>query len=64
MQSTEYKLVYKMKLAMKLIEMGHIVNHIMPNPKNNNFNVWVFKNDETFERDLMQLVSDDSRGKE
>lgn len=65
MQNTkQYKMVYKLNYAMQLIEMGHKVHMIMPNPKNENFTVWVFVVDETFERDLMMLVSNGRRRKE
>lgn len=65
MQNTkQYKMVYKLDYAMQLIEMGHKVYMTMPNPKNENFTVWVFVVDETFERDLMMLVSNGRRRKE
>ena len=47
----QYKMVYKLDYAMKLIEMGHIVHSTMPNPKNNNFTVWIFAVDDTLEQD-------------
>ena len=65
MQNTkQYKMVYKLDYAMQLIEMGHKVHMTIPNPKNENFIVWIFTIDETFERDLMTLVSNGRRGKE
>ena len=65
MQNTkQYKMVYKLNYAMQLIEMGHKVHMTMPNPKNENFTIWVFLVDETFEQDLMKLVSNDRRRKE
>lgn len=65
MQNTkQYKMVYKLDYAMQLIEMGHKVHMTIPNPKNENFIVWIFTIDETFERDLMMLVSNGRRGKE
>lgn len=65
MQNTkQYKMVYKLNYAMQLIEMGHKVHMTMPNPKNENFTIWVFLVDETFEQDLMKLVSNGRRRKE
>lgn len=65
MQNTkQYKMVYKLDYAMQLIEMGHKVHMTIPNPKNENFIVWIFTIDETFERDLMTLVSNGRRRKE
>lgn len=62
MQNTkQYRMVYKLNYAMQLIEMGHKVHMTMPNPKNENFTIWVFVVDETFERDLMMLVSNGRR---
>lgn len=60
----QYKMVYKLNYAMRLIEMGHKVHMTMPNPKNENFTVWIFEVDETFEQDLAMLVSNGCRGKE
>ena len=58
--NAEYKIVYRMDYAMKLKQKGHIVDSIMPNPKNNKYNVWIFQNDETFDTDLKALISKDS----
>ena len=60
----QYKMIYKLDYAMQLIEMGHKVHMTMPNPKNENFTVWIFIVDETFERDLMMLISNGRRRKE
>lgn len=59
--NAEYKIVYRMDYAMKLKDKGHTINSIMPNPKNNKYNVWIFKNDETFDADLKELISKDFR---
>ena len=61
MHKAEYKIIYRMDYAMKLQEMGHVVSSTMPNPKNNKYNVWIFKNDDTLESDLKALISKDSR---
>ena len=60
----QYRMVYKLNYAMQLINMGHKVHMTMPNPKNENFTVWIFEVDETFERDLAMLVSNGCRRKE
>lgn len=57
----QYRMVYKLNYAMQLIEMGHKVHMTMPNPKNENFTVWIFEVDETFEQDLAMLVSNGCR---
>lgn len=59
--NAEYKIVYRMDYAMKLKGKGHIIDSTMPNPKNNKYNVWIFKNDETFDADLKELISKDFR---
>ena len=64
MTNAEYKIIYRMDFAMKLQSMGHNVISTMPNPKNNRYNVWIFKNDETFDSDLKALISDGCRRKE
>ena len=58
--NAEYKIVYRMDYAMKLKQKGHVIDSIMPNPKNNKYNVWIFQNDETFDADLKALISNDS----
>lgn len=58
----QYKMIYKLDYAMKLIEMGHKVHSTMPNPKNNNFTVWIFTVDDTLEQDLLTLISNGRRG--
>lgn len=58
--NAEYKVVYRMDYAMKLKQKGHIIDSIMPNPKNNKYNVWIFQNDETFDADLKELIGKDS----
>lgn len=50
-----FRPVYKLDYAMKLIEQGHEVFQTMPNPANNELVMWIFRVDETFERDLMKL---------
>ena len=61
MTNTKYKVVYRMKYALKLIEMGHIVHSTVPNPKNNKLMTWIFELDNTLEQDLAQLMANDRR---
>ena len=60
-QETEYAFVYKKAFAMKLIKMGHEVFATMPNPRRNNFLVWVFVKSEAFKRDFDALIRDGER---
>ncbi len=39
----DYKIVYKMSIALKLIQKGHKVLSVMPNPNNPKMNCWVFE---------------------
>lgn len=54
-QNTNFRPVYKMDYAMKLIELGHEVFKTMPNPKDERLIMWIFRVDETFEEDLKKL---------
>ena len=49
-QSSDFKIVYKMSLAMKLIKMGFTPITTMPNPNNNKFICWIFENTEEFRK--------------
>jgi hypothetical protein len=53
--NTKYRPVYKMDYAMELIKQGHEVVQTIPNPKNNRYITWIFKVDDTFDKDLMKL---------
>ena len=48
----EHTIVYKMSIAMKLIELGHKVFTTMPNPQKPHLICWVFEWDETIEEDI------------
>lgn len=61
MSKSNYNIVYKMDYAIKLMEMGHKVKTIMPNPHKPEFNVWVFESDETFDRDFKALKATSRR---
>lgn len=51
----EFRIVYSMRIAMKLIKMGHKVASTMPNPEEPKYTTWIFENDKTFEADLTAL---------
>lgn len=51
----EYRIVYSMKYAMKLIEMGHKVISTMPNPEEPKYTTWIFALDDTFDADFKAL---------
>ena len=48
----EHTIVYKMSIAMKLIELGHRVFTTMPNPQKPRLTAWIFEWDETIEEDI------------
>lgn len=51
-----YLIVYKMKLAMALMERGHCPISTMPNPKNSTLMCWVFQKTQDFLKDFDELV--------
>lgn len=51
----ETQVVFKMRYAAQLMDMGHKVVEILPNPYSPKFKMWVFEVDETFEEDLNKL---------
>ncbi len=54
------KIIYTRKIAMKLIEMGHIAAGTMPNPSKPEFLCWIFPVSPKFEKDL-QLILDERK---
>lgn len=50
------RIVYSMRIALKLIEMGYEPQAVMPNPKNTRFNCWVFEDSPEFARDLSAVI--------
>jgi len=57
----KFKVVYKMEYAMALIELGHEVFQTAANPNNPNLLMWIFKMDNSLERDLTQLIREGRR---
>ena len=60
--TNKYKTVYKMDLAMALIERGHKVLSTAPNPKNQSLVMWIFLMDDTLESDFKELIDSLKRG--
>lgn len=57
-KTNDYLIVYKMKLAMALMNRGHNPISTMPNPKNSNLICWVFQKTSSFLQDFEQLVKE------
>ena len=49
---TKNKIIYTRRIAMQLIEMGHVPAGTMPNPSKPEFLAWIFTVNPKFERDL------------
>lgn len=54
--NNEHTIVYKMSIAMKLIELGHRVFTTMPNPQKPHLTCWVFEWDNTIEEDIAEVA--------
>lgn len=50
------KIIYTRRIAMQLIEMGHVPAGTMPNPSKPEFLCWIFKRNEKFDRDLGSVL--------
>ena len=57
-KTNDYLIVYKMKLAMALMEKGHKPLSTMPNPKNSQLMCWVFQKTDSFLKDFEELVEE------
>lgn len=57
------KIIYTLRIMVKLAEMGHQPITSMPNPKCPRLTCWVFKDTEEFERDLSLIMKDEKYGK-
>lgn len=59
MQNTStIRIVYKMQYAIKMKLKGHKVLTMMPNPKDQKYQCWVFENDQTFDSDLHLIIAE------
>lgn len=54
--NNEHTIVYKMSIAMELIELGHRVFTTMPNPQKPHLTCWVFEWDNTIEEDIRRAA--------
>lgn len=52
----QYRIVYKLQYAVQMKLKGHQLITTMPNPKRNEYQCWVFVDDQTFEEDLQQII--------
>lgn len=57
-KTNDFLIVYKMKLAMALMERGYNPMYTMPNPKNSLLMCWVFQKTESFLKDFEMLVKE------
>ena len=51
-----YKIVYSLRVMKGLIEKGFFPVKTLPNPKNVNFNCWVFESSEELDKVLDELI--------
>lgn len=56
-ENTKNKIIYTRKIAMQLIEMGHVPVGTMPNPSKPEFLTWIFANTKKFEEDLSTVLA-------
>lgn len=56
-ENTKNKIIYTRKIAMQLIEMGHVPVGTMPNPSKSEFLCWIFANNKKFEEDLSTVLA-------
>lgn len=49
------KVIYSMRIAAELIQLGHNVLMTMPNIKDTRYTVWVFGMDDTLESDFEKI---------
>lgn len=54
MQTT--KVIYSMKVAIQLKDLGHKIVMTMPNPNDNKLICWVFEKDQSFDSDLSNII--------
>ena len=54
------KIIYTRKIAMKLVEMGHVPAGTMPNPSKPEFLCWIFEITPKFEKDLQTVLGEAS----
>lgn len=57
------KIVFKMRIAVKLMQMGHKVDSVLPNPISPGYKMWAFVVDDTLDEDLKKVVEDYKNGR-
>ena len=57
------KIIYSLRIMLRLVEMGHVPVSTIPNPKYPQFDCWIFKVDEDFEEDLNKVLGGNDYGK-
>lgn len=50
------KIIYSLKVMLRLVELGHIPIATMENPKFPEYKCWVFENNEKFQQDLDNVL--------
>lgn len=56
------KIIYSMRVMKQLVTKGFIPLAAMPNPKDSNYQCWVFKDTKEFEAALTEIMGGDKRG--
>lgn len=51
------KIIYTRRIALKLVEMGHIPAGTMPNPSKPQFMCWIFNRTPKFDQDLAKVLT-------
>lgn len=64
MTNNKTRVVFKMNIAAKLIDKGHEVVEILPNPQKPRLKMWVFAVDDTFDEDFRKLREEDVNGRQ
>ncbi len=54
-QEPEYQIIYSLRIMEALVGKGEFPVKTLPNPKNTNFNCWVFKNTNEFREKLAEF---------
>lgn len=50
------KIIYSLKVMLKLVEKGNIPISTMPNPKYPEYDCWIFQSTDKFEQDLTDVL--------
>ena len=56
--NTNIKIVYKMQYAIKMKLLNHEMLTTIPNPIDEKYKCWIFKDDQTFDSDLHAIISE------